>query len=251
MVVPSEYIIDEIRKSSVFDSFIKNQIKQRPCFLRNHKIIQQDPIIFFGESAGESEMGKYLKHPIDFTIKLKGEKCMENKQVNIEDLHIGQTVYLHGKTPGKITGINAEGGSNYIQKHIIVRQRGSGNKYIWEVKNITLSPEFDFSDWETVHSLHQELWEWLEYHTNCTKEDWPRWKENGGDVPSVENYCFYCEYTKYVSRHGVRDCQVCPGDWKVKGTVDLPPCVRGAFGIWEDSVNEDVIRKAARIIKDS
>jgi len=44
--------------------------------------------------------------------------------------------------------------------------------------------------------LHRELWDWIYHHPSKRKKDWPRWKANGGDLPSVYNLCFFCE-SKY------------------------------------------------------
>ena len=39
--------------------------------------------------------------------------------------------------------------------------------------------------------MHRTLWKWLA-ETGKEKEDWPRWKYNGGDIKSVNSRCFAC-----------------------------------------------------------
>jgi len=41
--------------------------------------------------------------------------------------------------------------------------------------------------------LHREMWGWLAENPEKMKCDWPRWKENGGDIEYVCAYCFACE----------------------------------------------------------
>ena len=122
----------------------------------------------------------------------------------IEDLHIGQIVY-NGIKSGKIVSIVSEAvDGNFIR---VMKQDGSDNTERWRVDEITFHPNYDFSDLETVKSLHQELWKWIKNNPSKNKEDWPRWKQNGGDVPRVLSHCFYCEYDN-------EGCDECPGDWK-------------------------------------
>ena len=209
--------------------------------------------IDFPEAKNLEDLQRVIQHLVVLCEKSKiKESGVKNEKVKIEDLHIGQTVYKHGKTPGKIIALNG------IHSIVSVRKRTEAllNPTLeWDVNDITLSPQFDFSDWETVHKLHQELWEWLEAHPDKDKEDWPRWKENGGDVPDCLNCCFYCEYTKHIPSYGVIDCTVCPGDWKTKSEAkseaNIPACCRGAFGIWYESDSRNVRKMAARIIKNS
>jgi len=214
---------------------------------------EDDNIIDFPEAKSLEDLRRVVQNLevlCNKTNKSKKGDVKDEQKVKIEDLHIGQTVYLHGKTPGKIIAINGEMNS------IVVRIRGDvkGEKHKWHIKDITLSPGFDFSDLETVRSLHRELWEWLEARPNCSKRNWPRWKNRGGDVPLVENMCFYCEYAKIVSGEDqiIDYCRECPGDWKVKNDeMSMPPCCNGAFGIWNESDGINVRKMAAEIIKNS
>jgi len=95
--------------------------------------------------------------------------------------------------------------------------------------------------------LHRELWDWLYYHPTEEKEDWPRWKKNGGDIPRVYADCFLCEYDQ---QHGGSYCgETCILDWS-------PPhgCFgsenNGAFCRWDRARNPKTREKYAKIIRD-
>ena len=59
-----------------------------------------------------------------------------------------------------------------------------------------------------AEKLHKELWGWLYKHPLKEKWDWPRWVNNGVDIPILHLYCFACQY----------DC--CPMDWNAKDCMD-------------------------------
>jgi hypothetical protein len=59
--------------------------------------------------------------------------------------------------------------------------------------------------------LHKELWSWLAENPQCGKVHWPRWADNGGDVPVVRNRCFPCEIAKPGN---FKQCPIeWPGGW--------------------------------------
>ncbi len=230
-------------------------------------------IIFIGESEGEKELHLqkheertirvlpiargYLKEPI---YHQKGEKNM----IKIEDLHIGQTVYLQGIHPGKIIRLSENAALiKYGNKNLASYKKATPDEIYLEPQ-----PKFDLFDLETVKALHYELWDWLERNPEKTKEDWPRWESNGGDVPDVDAHCFYCHYDKAHKSRGV--CEACPSDWKINGNnkfveddTESPFCVRGIFGIYQEaqsildeskskkpnSIAKKIKSKAAHIIK--
>ena len=48
-----------------------------------------------------------------------------------------------------------------------------------------------------MKELHEKLWlDWLAKDPKRAKSDWPRWKDNGGDIPENSFYCFPCEYDR-------------------------------------------------------
>ncbi len=57
-------------------------------------------------------------------------------------------------------------------------------------------------------ALHRELWGWV-YENKTLKGNWPRWKENGGDV-DIGSRCFPCKVNKIM---GVSGCNGCSLGW--------------------------------------
>lgn len=55
------------------------------------------------------------------------------------------------------------------------------------------------------------LWRWLAVNPDKMKEDWPAWKQNGGNVPMMNNACPLCEYTGFGFNFD--GCQNCPVAW--------------------------------------
>ena len=68
--------------------------------------------------------------------------------------------------------------------------------------------------------LSIELWSWMYNHKDDVRKfEWPRWKENGGDVESCSAYCPLCEYT---NQNRVECCIVkWTDDEKYKHCTDL------------------------------
>ena len=89
-----------------------------------------------------------------------------------------------------------------------------------------------------MKELHTELWLWLAENPKKEKNDWPRWEENGGDIPKMEAECFACEY---AARHGKRPgfccCPLDFPDWKqANGTVQK--CLGGLFDKWDMAIGK-------------
>ena len=83
---------------------------------------------------------------------------------------------------------------------------------------------------------HTELWLWLAKNPKKEKDDWPRWKINGGDIFYLErNECFPCEYTLTHRRQGedVFGCR-CPLDFPRWEETDggYEYCLGGLFDKW-------------------
>ena len=53
----------------------------------------------------------------------------------------------------------------------------------------------DFEPRVFNHTAHKELWNYLAENPTKWKEDWPKWKINGGEYSSVCHHCFACEFT--------------------------------------------------------
>ena len=60
-------------------------------------------------------------------------------------------------------------------------------------------------------ALHREHWDWIYRHPTKEKEDWPRFKHNGGDIPRPLNDCFLCEYV--LDELNRISCSLCPIEW--------------------------------------
>ena len=68
------------------------------------------------------------------------------------------------------------------------------------------------------HSAHIKLWDWLSKNPSKGKSSWPKWKENGGNVTHVQNYCFACDYDDKKSDESNDNgengwCPYCPLVW--------------------------------------
>ena len=93
-----------------------------------------------------------------------------------------------------------------------------------ELKNLTF---------EVCGESHRELWLWLSEHPEKSKQDWPRWEENGGDVPVICAYCFPC----YASS----DCYHCP-------VFTVLHCTKAEYGEWLEEKSPSERSRLARII---
>ena len=86
--------------------------------------------------------------------------------------------------------------------------------------------------------LHIELWDWLSKNPNKNKHEWPRWKNNGGDVKISYNNCFACQACNHV-------CSMCPfGDFSRKG------CLGRLYDKWYTAKTNKKRIKYAEIIRD-
>lgn len=83
---------------------------------------------------------------------------------------------------------------------------------------------------------HTELWLWLHGDSKREKSDWPRWKENGGDIRGEDPYCFPCLYSEQHERKNEDwdDPCRCPLDFPRWETTDgaIALCLGGLFLKW-------------------
>ena len=94
------------------------------------------------------------------------------------------------------------------------------------------------------HTGHKEMWGWLADNPTKEKDEWPGWKQNGGEYHIVAEYCFACEYDYVVSDcASVGNCRHCP----LKGMSDETSydCLDGDYEEWRyaDSVKDLAERK--------
>ena len=93
--------------------------------------------------------------------------------------------------------------------------------------------------------LDREKWDWLYRHPSKNKEDWPRWKKNGGDLDEVSMDCFACEY---VEQFEEEECRLCPFVWP--HAACLAPNRKGLYNRWKDAKTHRTRKKYARLIRD-
>ena len=75
--------------------------------------------------------------------------------------------------------------------------------------------------------LHAELWMWLALNPNKQKQNWPRWKVNGGSIPHAAGHCFCCEYDNQFAS---KACKKCPVIW---GNRKALSCFDSQFAEWD------------------
>lgn len=68
---------------------------------------------------------------------------------------------------------------------------------------------------QSALELTKELWEFMrdnKFKTSLDKGKWPRWRFNGGDIPSMNYDCPCCEYGTYQKEkeEGYWVCEYCP-----------------------------------------
>lgn len=95
-----------------------------------------------------------------------------------------------------------------------------------------------------MKQLHEELWlGWLAEDPKREKEDWPRFKHNGGDLNIENPFCFPCVYSEqHLMREdlGWESCCYCPLDfsgWE-NTTGSTGTCLGGLFDKWEKARGE-------------
>ena len=91
--------------------------------------------------------------------------------------------------------------------------------------------------------LHRKLWHYLFCYPKKDKDDWPRWKNNGGKYLEIETACFLCEYTNY-------DCDKCPLKWP-KNLFGYSVCDgNGLFNQWKSEKDLTKRQALAKQIRD-
>ncbi len=97
-----------------------------------------------------------------------------------------------------------------------------------------------------ARKLHRELWGWLSHHPSKKKTDWPRWQENGGDIPHILNDCFACDFY---------ECETCPCDWVkgAKGDGKVYSCLDplSSYIAWSNAKSPKTRKKYAEKIRDA
>lgn len=99
---------------------------------------------------------------------------------------------------------------------------------------------------EKAIKLHRQLWDWLYHHPSKTKENWPEWGYNGGEIKRVKDYCFLCEYAE--QKDPKADCEaICPLDWSpANGCCEA----NSYFAKWYYATNLRTSKKYAKLIRD-
>lgn len=77
--------------------------------------------------------------------------------------------------------------------------------------------------------VHRDLWGWLAENPEKRKEDWPRWKDNGGNILNLEMLCPACalDAQSPSDRCGLK----CLFIW------DLNFCGESEFGKYIDAIS--------------
>ena len=89
-----------------------------------------------------------------------------------------------------------------------------------------------------VLRLVMEMWSWLAEDSSRAKYNWPRWIENGGDIPFFENDCATCEY----SLQNTHSCSDCILPWR------NGHCTEGEHKNWKEAKTDEDKSKAALAI---
>ena len=97
---------------------------------------------------------------------------------------------------------------------------------------------------EALYRCH-ELWYQLYMNPDKSKGDWPRWKDNGGDIEHVNAHCFACSYNQENTfwKCGI-NCIV-PIFRYVEHGCNNPD---SPYELWEESIDPE---ENARLISDS
>jgi hypothetical protein len=108
---------------------------------------------------------------------------------------------------------------------------------------------------DSNEELHRRLWNWLadnpnkavfngkEFYANDTKQKWPEWQHNGGNIPSVDHYCFACEECHF-------HCSRCPITWNGKEDAIYTDCTNknSEYEAWKAAKTPEERSMWARII---
>lgn len=94
-------------------------------------------------------------------------------------------------------------------------------------------------------SLFREIWEWLSENPEKEKNDWPRWKINGGDVEMCISDCPLCEWVN-ITYGNLKDCKdKCPIIWNNDSFCHY---TTGLFWKWTSVRNNEEKRRIAKEI---
>ena len=105
-----------------------------------------------------------------------------------------------------------------------------------------------------------DLFGWLEDNPEKKKCDWPGWKFNGGNIPTMMDGCACCEYAGKISHDdefAETNCKKCPliKLWPLIENGEGYPCNEPNYGCgyyykWDNAQSLKEIKKYARIIKE-
>lgn len=106
-----------------------------------------------------------------------------------------------------------------------------------------------------------ELWDWLAKNPDKAKDDWPKWKRNGGHYEEIFEDCFACAY---INQNGLSTYS---SDFAVGCDYKENPCIipcfvtkngcgfgatqKTPYQIWKTSYIKATRKKYARIIANS
>lgn len=65
---------------------------------------------------------------------------------------------------------------------------------------------------DSFAAVYMALWLWLAANPGHSPNDWPKWRHNGGPIPSCVDFQPECEYVRIIAGlRGVSDsCSMCP-----------------------------------------
>ena len=88
------------------------------------------------------------------------------------------------------------------------------------------------------------LWKWLYQNPFKLKSNWPEWKINGGNVPTMLSNCSLCDFVKNAS--GVLNCEFCP----LKDFWPHGDCINrdSAWWKWEDAISIEECKEHSKAI---
>ena len=73
----------------------------------------------------------------------------------------------------------------------------------WKENEKWNEPVFNYTE-------HRELWDWISKNSKKLKEEWPKWRINGGQYEMNEKACFACDYKDNTKS---KWCENCPLVW--------------------------------------
>jgi len=128
-----------------------------------------------------------------------------------------------------------------------------------EPTKLSLRPDFSAKTMtkDEMALLNREMWmDWIgnpDTREDADKENWPRWKKNGGDIDSNQfsELCFPCTY----ALHHQEECydgmfRYCPLDYPgYKACYNASDCFNGLFVEWERLKNYHEWSRAKEIAR--